>query len=73
MPRAGSIVLSDLAATRLEIACAKCDRHGSYSVARLWRERGDIRLTDFLDELTAGCPHVAAVSWHQRCGARFVW
>ncbi len=71
MPRDGSLLLSDLAADRLGVACERCGRRGSYSVARLMRERGDVRLTDFLDELTAGCPRQKAFGLHDRCGARF--
>jgi hypothetical protein len=71
MPRSGSVTLSDLASPRLEVVCEKCDRHGSYSVARLWRERGDMRLTDFLGELTADCPRKRSIGWHDRWPARF--
>jgi hypothetical protein len=37
------------------------------------RERGDLRLTDFLTELTSSGPHSKAIGWHERCAARFVW
>ena len=33
--------LSDLLAPRLEVACEKCGRKGSYSVAKLYAERGE--------------------------------
>jgi hypothetical protein len=42
------MTLSDLGAPRLGVACDKCGRKGSYSVAKLHAERGDLRLTDFL-------------------------
>ena len=71
MPRDGSRTLSDLIAPRLNEACSKCDRRGSYDVARLSRERGDLKLTEFLDELTANCPRAAAFSLYDRCGAMF--
>ena len=71
MPRSGSMTLSDLAAPRLdEVACEKCGRKGSYSVAKLYAERGDLRLTDFLSELTSACPNAR---WRERCAARIVW
>jgi hypothetical protein len=41
MPRSGSMTLSDLGAQRLEVACEKCGRKGSYSVAKLYAERGE--------------------------------
>ena len=56
------MTLSDLAAPRLEVACEKCGRKGSYSVAKLYAERGDLKLTDFLAELTADCRRVARQS-----------
>jgi hypothetical protein len=48
MPREGSQTLSDLRSLVLRIACARCGRSGHYSVAGLWRERSDLKLTDFL-------------------------
>ena len=73
IPRSGSQTLSDLVALRLEVACEKCGRKGSYSVAKLFAERGDLRLTDFLSELTSSCPNARSIGWHERCPARFVW
>jgi len=73
MARSGSLTLSDLGAPRLEVACEKCGRKGSYSVAKLYAERGDLRLTDFLSELSSACPNARAIGWHERCAARFVW
>ena len=72
MPRSGSMILSDLCQPRLEVACDKCGRRGSYSVERLLAERGDVMLTVFLGELTATCPKARAVGLHDRCSARFV-
>jgi hypothetical protein len=40
---------------RLFVACEKWERLGSYSVERLRRERGYLRLVDFVSELTAAC------------------
>lgn len=71
MPRQGSQTLSDVRQARLVVACDRCDRHGEYSVAKLKRERGDLRLVDFLAELTADCPHRSAIDLHQRCQAHF--
>ena len=48
MPREGSRTLSDLRSPVLRIACDRCGRSGRYNAARLWRERGDLKLTDFL-------------------------
>ena len=45
---------------------------GSYSVAKLYAERGDLRLTDFLSERTSACPNARSIGWHERCAARFV-
>ena len=73
MPRSGSQTLSDLGAPRLEVACGKCGRKGSYSVAKLYAERGDLRLTNYLSELTSACPNARSIGWHERCAAQFVW
>jgi len=72
MPRQGSQTLSDVRQARLVVACDRCERRGDYSVARLYAQRGDLRLVDLLAELTADCPRRAALDLHQRCNARFV-
>ncbi len=72
MPRNGSMILSDLTAQRLGVACAKCERRGSYSVAALIARLGpDHRLTDLLDELTDGCPRRGPHGFLDQCAARF--
>ena len=48
--------LSDLIAPRLTLVCARCERRGVYSVARLMAKHGDARLTDLRSFLTADCP-----------------
>jgi len=71
MPRDGATTRSDLTAPTLRVVCPACDRAGAYGVARLMQRRGDLRLTDLLDELTATCPRRRSVSVYDRCGARF--
>jgi hypothetical protein len=71
MPREGAQTLSDLRSPVLSIACDRCGRSGRYSVARLWRERGDLKLTDFLAELTADCERRKGPAIYDRCDARF--
>jgi hypothetical protein len=60
MPRDGSATLSDLTAPRLVVGRPKCGRRGSYAVVWLYAERGGIRLTHFLADLTSACPKAAA-------------
>jgi hypothetical protein len=60
------MTLSDIPGPRLGVACDKCGRKGSYSVAKLYAERGDLRLTDFLSELTSACPNARSIGWHER-------
>jgi hypothetical protein len=60
------MTLSDLAASRLVVACERCGRTGSYSVVKLYAERGDLRLTDFLSELTSTGPNARSIGWHER-------
>jgi hypothetical protein len=71
MARNGSQTLSDVTSDYLTVTCSKCGRHGRYAVARLWRERGDIMLTTFLDEVSADCPRLQAASFYDRCGAHY--
>jgi hypothetical protein len=71
MSRQGSQTLSDVRQARLAVVCDRCGRHGDYAVARLKRERGDLRLVDFLAELSADCRRRSAVDLHQRCQAHF--
>jgi hypothetical protein len=70
MPREGSQTLSDLRSQVLRIACDRCGRSGRYNAARLWRERGDLKVTDFLAELTADCRRKGPAIY-DRCDARF--
>jgi hypothetical protein len=68
MPREGSRTLFDLRSPVLRISRGRSGRH---SVARLWRERGDLRLTDFLAEPTADCERRKGPAIYDRCDARF--
>ena len=70
MPRAGSLVLSDLRSPTLSIVCAPCGRRGSYNVARLLEQHGDAKLTDLLATL-AQCQKARSASVHDRCKAVF--
>lgn len=72
MPLNGSLILSDLTTDRLEVACPKCARRGSYVVAALITRLGpDYRLTDLLGELTEDCPKRGPQAMLDQCGARF--
>jgi hypothetical protein len=71
MPRDGAIVLSDLKDDGLAVRCAACGRSGRYSVKRLLAQRGDLKLTDFLGQITADCPKRQAGGFRDTCKARF--
>ena len=71
MPRGGSLVLSDIRAPALEIACKRCGRTGRYNVERLIAVHGgDATLTDLLVTL-ANCEKARSFSVYDRCQARF--
>ena len=56
------------------LACAKCDRRGKYSVARLIERYGrEGKLVDWKDQITADCPRRAnaRVVVTDQCGAYF--
>lgn len=75
MPLNGSQTPQDLldrGQRSLVIACAKCRRSGAQSVQRLIETRGaDLKLTDYLVELSADCPLRQAGSFRDQCGAHF--
>jgi hypothetical protein len=50
---------------------SKCGRFGRYLLGRLIEQRGrDVRILDWLDELTADCPRKRAASISDQCHAR---
>ena len=73
MPRDGAIIFGDLIGKLdvLRVACSKCDRAGRYRLDRLIKDRGrEVRITDWLDEITADCPKKSAHNWNDQCAAR---
>jgi len=55
----------------LVVECPKCDRTGRYALRWLIQKRGpDVRILDWLDELTADCPRKRAASVSDQCHAR---
>jgi hypothetical protein len=67
VPRAGSLTLSDLRGSTIEIACERCGRRGRYNVQRLIAVHGaDAKLTDLLVTL-ADCQNARSASVHDGC------
>ncbi|MDP2358202.1 MAG: hypothetical protein Q8M31_19365 [Beijerinckiaceae bacterium] len=74
MPTSGAVTVSDLieaGETHVEVACDRCDRHGSYQLARVLAEKGDIPLPDLLALVSADCPARQSLGV-EMCGAMFV-
>jgi hypothetical protein len=74
MPSGGAQTLADLVIDgqkRLDLACTKCERVGSYGLAGLISAHGiNARLPDLLAELSADCPKRAGQGLGtDRCGA----
>jgi hypothetical protein len=71
MPRDGAIIFGDLIGKLdvLRVTCNKCERAGRYRLDRLIKECGrEVKITDWLDEITADCPKKSAHNWNdQRC------
>ena len=56
----------------LRVTCNKCERAGRYRLDRLIKECGrEVKITDWLDEITADCPKKQAHNMNDACGARF--
>jgi hypothetical protein len=73
MPRDGTIIFGDLIGKLdvLYVHCAKCSRAGRYRVSDLIKARGrDVRIVDWLDEITGDCPKKLAHNMNDPCGAR---
>jgi hypothetical protein len=70
--RSNATVLSEISDSRLRIACVGCRRSGSYAVARLIDDRGDICLSKLVDEIAAECQGRSAVDPDAGCRVRFV-
>jgi hypothetical protein len=73
MPRDGSLTPADLIGKLaiLRVECEKCGRSGQYRVDRLLRQLGrDAKLTDWLGDITADCPHKLRPGYSDPCGAR---
>lgn len=56
MPRDGATTLGDLAGPMVRLACSKCDRAGSLSLARLIAEHGRDAKLPALRHTLARCP-----------------
>jgi hypothetical protein len=73
MPRAIDTTLGHLLGklTVLRVECSKCGQFGRYPLPRLIEQRGrDVRILDWLDELTADCPRKQSASISDQCRAR---
>ena len=72
MQREAWLTFADLQFEKLELACAKCGRHGHYSINMLIIDLGPhYRLTDFLHEIASDCHKRAAHGAAHICGATF--
>ena len=69
MPRAGSLILSDIREPTLTIVCERCGRYGRYNVKQLIAARGpDAKLPDLVLTL-ANCPKARSASIPDQCKA----
>jgi len=72
MPRDGSLTPADLIGKLdvLRVECERCGRFGRYALRRLIERCGrDVRILDWLDELTADCPRKKSASVNDQCHA----
>jgi hypothetical protein len=72
MPREGAITFGDLVGRleELRVACDKCSRAGRYRLDRLIAEHGpDVKIRDWLVEISRDCPKRQAASASDRCDA----
>ena len=75
MPKNGAYILADVAAKglkQMDVVCAKCDRSGRVSVARLIVEHGpEASLPNLPKLIAASCPRMARDLIYDQCGALF--
>ncbi|MBV8806603.1 MAG: hypothetical protein JO042_16210 [Sinobacteraceae bacterium] len=56
----------------LDVVCARCDRRGCLSTARLLAEHGpDLPMPELLSRLTENCDRRKGGSMYNACGAHF--
>jgi hypothetical protein len=56
----------------LDVACAKCERHGRYRVAGLIARHGaGMGLPELKEILSADCPRAGHISPYERCGVHY--
>jgi len=73
MPRGGATIFGDLVGRLdvLRVSCAKCDRRARYNVRWLIEDHGrDVRVTDWLVEITADCPRKRSINMRDQCAVR---
>jgi hypothetical protein len=74
MSSSGAVTLGEIAGklTMLEVACARCDRRGRLSVAKLIERHGaGAKLPDLRTVLASDCSRVGAASIYERCGVLY--
>ena len=69
MPRHGCWWLSECRGRRIGVACAKCRVAGEYDADQLWREHGEVRMTDLRHDLAAdlGCHRGPCADYRDKC------
>lgn len=75
MPQSGAVTVIDLmeaGETHVAVSCDRCFRRGRYELARILAEHGNVRLPDFLAQVSADCTRHSSAGAFDRCGAVFV-
>jgi hypothetical protein len=70
----GAVTLGEIAGRlpMLEVACARCERRGRLSIAKLIDRHGaGAKLPDLRTVLASDCPRVRATSIYERCGVLY--
>jgi hypothetical protein len=62
------VLVADFPQDRIEVACTKCARRGSY---KQFSFPTDARLPDILAVITQDCPRSGPLNMTDRCGASF--
>jgi hypothetical protein len=73
MPRHGCWWLSEYRGRRIGVACTKCGVSADYDAYYLWRQYGEVRMTDLRHDLAADleCERGPHADYRDKCALHY--